>query len=114
MVLAACARGFALQLRPYNSYASQSHPPALKHRYLDGHLPSTIQQPEGIATSRGEQQAGVCREVQMARRLNTLPQGNVQSVGQKLGQMLVLFLLNGGAQGKKGFPQCTKQCPQCI
>ena len=34
-----------------------------------------------------------------------------RSEGHKLRQILVLFPLNGGAERKKGYPRCTKQCP---
>ena len=49
--------------------------PTLDHCYLDGYVPPTIQQPEGITACLGERQAEVHYEVQMVWHLNTLPGG---------------------------------------
>ena len=73
-----------LQLGPSGFYANQSHASILDHRCLDGHLLPTIQQPEGMAARRGEENAEVHYKVQKRWHLNILAQGYVKSEGCKL------------------------------
>ena len=90
-----------------------SHPPTLDYCCLDGYVPPTIWQPEGIAAYQGERQAEVYCKVQTVWYLTMLPWG-MSSVKDINSMNVGLVPLNGGAKSKRGFPWCTKQCLQRI